>query len=390
MAGGHGRHGLAEPVPLVGSGGGTGWRQLPCGQPKVWDVWSTARGCRTPSSPWQRVGPRRPPAAPRCRRSRVSRSTQAVWLCQPQGARPGAPASSIPNPTRGRTRTRRWRRTVLTTGAYSRWGSGSPRGVGRGPGAGRRGGVPGAAGRPHRRERLPQPSRAQQRGSVGGHALGDVVDKALGQRQGTSAHVDRSPHLALGASVPHTPRGIRSRRAMAAAALTAWSWPARRRAKSASRCTGRPRTWCRPGREKAWSGSAALPKHCRTGCGSPQTPAPCPGCPSLRPTRRAPAPSALGPHAGCGRAGRGALARSQARRGPAMAASALHGADCWRGDCPSPPRPGPGKPGADSHGERGRPPAGALTSCRGGVAGWKRRGGGGHRQAHRRRSAVGG
>jgi hypothetical protein len=52
MAGVQGRHCLAEPVPLVGSGCAKGWRKLPCGKQKLWYVWYKASCCRKPSSPF--------------------------------------------------------------------------------------------------------------------------------------------------------------------------------------------------------------------------------------------------------------------------------------------------------------------------------------------------
>src|SRR2546425_6894689 len=64
---------------------------------------------------------------------RLSRSTNDVLICQPQAASTCWTASSVPNTTRWRTRTRRRRRTVLTICAYRSPGRGIQRGLGAGP-----------------------------------------------------------------------------------------------------------------------------------------------------------------------------------------------------------------------------------------------------------------
>src|SRR5262249_8138742 len=64
---------------------------------------------------------------------RLMRSMKAVLICQPQAASTCWTASSVPNTTRCRTRTRRRWRTVLTPWAYRSWGSGIQRGLGKGP-----------------------------------------------------------------------------------------------------------------------------------------------------------------------------------------------------------------------------------------------------------------
>src|SRR5215471_4040797 len=67
-------------------------------------------------------------------------STKAVLICQPQTASTCWTASRVPNTTRWLTRTRRRRRMVLTTCAYSNRGRGLQRGLGDGPLSWRRGG----------------------------------------------------------------------------------------------------------------------------------------------------------------------------------------------------------------------------------------------------------
>src|SRR5438093_13140688 len=64
----------------------------------------------------------------------------AVLICQPHAASTCWITSSVPNPTRCLTRTRRRRRTVLTPCAYSSAGRGIHLGFGGGPVAWRRGG----------------------------------------------------------------------------------------------------------------------------------------------------------------------------------------------------------------------------------------------------------
>jgi len=74
-----------------------------------------ANCCCKPSSPLQSVVTRRPTAATCWRILRLRRSMKAVLICQPQAASTCWTASSVPNTTRCRTRTRRRRRTVLIT-----------------------------------------------------------------------------------------------------------------------------------------------------------------------------------------------------------------------------------------------------------------------------------
>ena len=61
------------------------------------------------------VALRRLIAAPRCRRLKLSRSTNDVLICQPQAANTCSPAVFVPNTTRCFTLTRHRRRRVLTT-----------------------------------------------------------------------------------------------------------------------------------------------------------------------------------------------------------------------------------------------------------------------------------
>jgi hypothetical protein len=115
IAGVQGRHSVADPVPLVGSGCGSTWRMLACGRQKLWYTWNKTSCCRKPASPLQSVFTRRPTAATCWRIVRLRRSTKAVLICQPHAAHTCWTASRAPNTTRCFTRTRRHRRTVLTT-----------------------------------------------------------------------------------------------------------------------------------------------------------------------------------------------------------------------------------------------------------------------------------
>ena len=54
-----------------------------------------------------------------------------------------------------------------------------------------------AEGRQHRRQILPKTIGEQQRDTVGGYDLRDVVAHALGHRQGALADIERQQHLAL-------------------------------------------------------------------------------------------------------------------------------------------------------------------------------------------------
>src|SRR6516164_5618610 len=65
-------------------------------------------------------------------------STNAVLMCQPHTDQTCSMASSVPNTTRCVIPTRRRRRPLCTTGAYSRPGSGIQRSLGIGPLPGRR------------------------------------------------------------------------------------------------------------------------------------------------------------------------------------------------------------------------------------------------------------
>ena len=63
IAGVQGRHCLADPLPWVGRGCGSGWRKEACGRQKLEYAWYKASCCRRPSSPLQSVLTRRPTAA---------------------------------------------------------------------------------------------------------------------------------------------------------------------------------------------------------------------------------------------------------------------------------------------------------------------------------------
>ena len=334
MAGGHGRHCLAEPLPLVSSGTSKGCRQLAGGRQKLWELWPTTSCCRTPSSPWHSVVTRRPTAVTRWRRSRCRRSTNAVLLCQPHATSPCGTVAPVPNLTRWRPRTKRRLRMVVMTCAEHRVGSGIHRGFGAGPCPGWRSGwvpPPNASGEPCRNPESRLGARAGRRqASTPAHPAAPRVapsPRSGGQRQSPAAVCCRGPS-------PSTPQAANGRDV---------GGPRLRRVRRLGRHGGR-RTTRRVapgvcGRHTAQTGqrpAAALPLPPPPAAPSSdrlRRPGRWPACLSPQPSPPAPAPVPPSPPASHARWCHDALARTLCRPDTGTDARGHHEDDHWPAGC---------------------------------------------------------
>ena len=131
-------HARSVPLPWPGCRAAPVWPS----PSRWWAPAAAAVGRSWRAAPLHSVLTRRPPAATCWRIDRLTRSMQAVLICQPHAAHTCWTASRVPNTTRCLTRTKRRRRTVCTTCAESSGGTGIPRGLGAGPVAWRRRGCP--------------------------------------------------------------------------------------------------------------------------------------------------------------------------------------------------------------------------------------------------------
>src|SRR6266851_8358947 len=177
---------------------------------------------------------------------------EAVLICQPQAASTCWTASSVPHTTRCRTRTRRRRRTVLTTCAYSSVGSGIQRGLGRGPVAWRRSGWthwPSCVSSAVVYSLKPSVRKSGTQPGASTWTTWWTTRCAMARVRSPTSTVSSS--LVTGSMAAQTQWGERDRRWMASASLTAPVFTALSSAKSSSSWTCVTRTSWRKYCEKA-------------------------------------------------------------------------------------------------------------------------------------------